>query len=298
MKIALCFWGLTRSLKYTIESIKKNILQPLDDGNIEYKIFVHTFSLKTKYNNPRANENNMTLDFDEYKLLNPDFFEMEDQDEVKANIQIEKYRSLPDPWESNYVCLDNFVCAMYSKQQLGTMIHNSNIEFDYIVYLRPDLYYLVPFDIRYFSITNEYNVCTPNFHLFPKLNDRFCILHASNLDKYSGLFNYMYEYSRIYPLHSERFQYFMMTNQFKWSIRYIPIQFNRVRADGRELPDSAQYFKILKKRNKNMLHKNIDHMQHRTLKPVVQQTTPINATDIESKTTNNKKNIFPLFKRN
>ena len=38
MKIALCFWGLTRSLKYTIESIKKNILQPLDDGNIEYRI--------------------------------------------------------------------------------------------------------------------------------------------------------------------------------------------------------------------------------------------------------------------
>ena len=29
MKVALCFWGLTRSLKYTIYSIKKYILNVL-----------------------------------------------------------------------------------------------------------------------------------------------------------------------------------------------------------------------------------------------------------------------------
>ena len=69
MKVALCFWGLTRSLKYTIESIKQNIFQPLDDGHIEYKIFVHTFFFNSIYNNPRANERNITLDFDEYSLL-------------------------------------------------------------------------------------------------------------------------------------------------------------------------------------------------------------------------------------
>jgi len=290
MKIALCFWGLTRSLKYTIDSIKKNILQPLDDGNIEYQIFIHTFSFKSKYNNPRANEYNMTLNFDEYTLLQPNFIEVDDQDQIKKDIHIHQYRSLPDPWDSNYVCLDNFICAMYSKRQLGIMVNNSNIKFDYIVYLRPDLHYLTPFDIRYFSITNEYNVCTPNFHLFPKLNDRFCILHASNLDKYSGLFNYMYEYSRIYPLHSERFQYFMMTQQFKWSVRYIPIQFNRVRADGRELSDSAQYFKLLKKREKSMLHNNIDHMQHNN-----------NKSQIISQQNNNsssKRTVQPLFNFN
>ena len=76
MKVALCFWGLTRSLKYTIDSIKKNILQPLDDGDIEYKIFVHTFSFKSKYHNPRADEHNLTLDFDEYTLLDKIVFSL------------------------------------------------------------------------------------------------------------------------------------------------------------------------------------------------------------------------------
>ena len=284
MKVALCFWGLTRSLKYTIESIKKNILQPLDDGEIEYKIFVHTFSFDSKYNNPRADERNIILDFDEYTLLNPDFIEVEDQDRVKKEINIRQYRSQPDPWESNYVSLDNFVCAMYSKRQLGIMVNHSNIDFDYVVYLRPDLHYLTPFDIRYFSITTKFNVCTPNFHLFPKLNDRFCILDACNLDKYSGMFNYMYEYSRINPLHSERFQYYIMTQQFKWSVRYIPIQFNRVRANGIELPDSAQYFKLLKKREKSMLHnKNINTTQHKPEPKLKQQNYFI------------KRNVQPLF---
>lgn len=284
MKVALCFWGLTRSLKYTIDSIKKNILQPLDDGDIEYKIFVHTFSFKSKYHNPRADEHNLTLDFNEYTLLNPDFIEIEDQDQVKKEINIRQYRSQPDPWNSKYICLDNFICAMYSKRQLGIMVNDSNIDFDYVIYLRPDLHYITPFDIRYFSITNKYNVCTPNFHLFPKLNDRFCILHASNLDKYSGMFNYMYEYSRIHPLHSERFQYYIMTQQFKWSVRYIPVQFNRVRANGKELPDSAQYFKLLNNRENGMLPNNRNTTKH----------TP----DLVIKPNNNyniKRSVQPLF---
>ena len=111
------------------------------------------------------------------------------------------------------------------------------------------------------------------------------------------MFNYMYEYSRLYPLHSERFQYYIMTQQFKWSVRYIPIQFNRVRADGKELPDAASYFKILRKREKSMLHKNIDHTQHRNLTPSLQQKNN-NTTSINTKINNNKKNIIPLFKKN
>tara|TARA_B100001029_G_C14645750_1_gene226636 strand:- start:188 stop:439 length:252 start_codon:yes stop_codon:yes gene_type:complete len=58
-----------------------------------------------------------------------------------------------------------------------------------------------------------------------------------------------------------------MTQQFKWSVRYIPIQFNRVRADGNELPDSNNYFKILRKREKSMLHNNIDTTQHKKTTP-------------------------------
>ena len=56
------------------------------------------------------------------------------------------------------------------------------IQFDYIVYLRPDVKYINKFDTRYFNITTPKHVCIPNFHLFPKLNDRLCILKSCNLE--------------------------------------------------------------------------------------------------------------------
>jgi len=246
MKVALCFWGITRSLKYTIDSIKQHILNPLKEANIEYVIFVHTYKFNSEYNNPRAKEFNVKLDFDEHNLLNPDFLQIDDQDEFKFHHNIEKYRFLPDPWDSDYVCMDNFVCAMYSKKQLGIMVKKSGVSVDYVMYLRPDVQFYTSIDPRYFTMTRSSNICTPNFHLFPKLNDRFCIITASNLEQYSSMYDDMYEYSRIFPLHSEQFQHYMLTRQFHWKIRYIPIHFNRVRANGIELNDIKQYYKSIR----------------------------------------------------
>jgi hypothetical protein len=243
MKIALCFWGLTRSLKYTIDSIREFIFKPLDKYKIEYKIFMHTYTISSKYSNPHAGEENIELDFNEYRLLNPDFFEIDDQDIIKQQIEITKYRSCKDPWNSGYICVDNFICAMYSKKQLGIMVENSNIHFDYVMYLRPDVRYMNYLNPRYFNITHKNVICSPDFHLFPKFNDRFTILKFCNLKKYSKMFNIMLEYSKTYSLHSERFQYYIITQRFQWEILHIPIRFNRVRANGREELDTKPYKK-------------------------------------------------------
>lgn len=274
MKVALCFWGLTRSLKHTIHSIKEHVLQPLQQSEIEYTIFMHTYTMSTKYHNPRTGEVNMNLDFDEYKLLNPDYIQIDDQDEIKSKMQIEKYHSLPDPWESNYICLDNFVCAMYSKKQLGIMVKNSNETFDYIVYLRPDVRYLNSIDIRYFNNTHKNRICTPNFHLFPQLNDRLAILKPCNLKEYSEMFNEMYEYSRVFPLHSERFQYNIITRRFRWNIVYIPFHFNRVRINGHEERDMDKYYKELRKRNgKIPSMQSVNNRIQRPITPQIQKPT-------------------------
>ena len=70
----------------------------------------------------------------------------------------------------------------------------------------------------------------------------------------------MYEFSTIFPLHSEKFQYYVMTRKYKWSMRYIPIHFHRVRASGEELKDTAQYYRQMNKQlfslNRNNPNKN------------------------------------------
>ena len=67
-EIAICFFGLTRSLRYNIESIQKNIFDILDNSEYSYDIYMHTYNLEV-INNDRSNEYNCKLDTEEYKLL-------------------------------------------------------------------------------------------------------------------------------------------------------------------------------------------------------------------------------------
>ena len=237
MKIALCFWGLTRSLKFTIQSIHKHIIQPLKNANIEYKIFLHTYEFDSAYFNPRATETHIQLDFQEYKLLQPDYFQIDNQDKVKQELNLGQYRSKPDPWDTNYITVDNFLCAMYSKKKVGEMIRNSGEPFDAFVFLRPDVKFLNSLDTRYFSLLQGNRVCIPNFHLFPDFNDRFFLCSKEHVFLYTQLFDDMLEFSKHYPLHSERFQYEMLTQKYNLRIVYIPIHFNRIRACGRAVRD-------------------------------------------------------------
>ena len=238
MKVALAFWGLTRSLKYTIHSIRTNILEVLRRHNIEYTIFLHTFTFSGLYTNLRANESNLLLDFEEYKLLCPDHIQIEDQEEVKRTIGVRKYRRHADPWETGYATMDNFLCAMYSKLQLGNMLQQSKQEFDYVMFLRPDVRYLVPFQLDFFDKVNKTTICIPDFHLFTfRFNDRFCLTNYANAIKYCELFHDMLPYSKLHPLHSETFQHATLTKRYGLRIQTVPFYFNRVRADGNEQVD-------------------------------------------------------------
>ena len=264
MKVALCFWGLTRSLKYTNHSIQEKIINILKNASImttndqneqivdtiELTIFLHTYKFKSKYNNPRAKEVGLELDFDDYKLLNADFVQIDDQDEIKKQLNLQQYRTHIDPWNSNYICVDNFICAMYSKQQLGKMVTESGQEFDRIIFLRPDVRYINKFDVSWLSIVDDEKICIPGFALFPDFNDRFCIANYKNAQIYCNLFDKMLKYSKRFPLHSERFQSHCLRQIYNLRIYFIPFYFNRTRANGYEEPDWKNY----KRRNqmKNM----------------------------------------------
>lgn len=121
MNVALCFFGITRSLKYTIASIQSNILNELKNNNIKYDIYLHTFRLDN-YTNIRTKEKCNNVDNSEYTLLNPDYYSIENQNLVKDHIDIKKYRSKKDYWNTQYNSVDNFILAQYSKYKLYLMI--------------------------------------------------------------------------------------------------------------------------------------------------------------------------------
>jgi len=232
MKIALGFWGLTRSLKYTHASIQENILDVLKNNNIEYTIFMHTYCVDGLYSNPRAGEKNITLDNDEHKLLNADKIHIDNQDEIREKINLKKYRSRRDPWKTNYKTVDNFILAMYSKTCLCGMIHDAKIEYDYVLFLRPDVKYVNKLKINWFKTVTDRVICIPNFQLSKRFNDRFAITNMKNYLLYGSLFNKLHNYSKRNPLHSETY---IATMLKKNGVRWVPVRFYfmRTRAGGK-----------------------------------------------------------------
>ena len=238
MKVALAFWGITRSLKYTIDSIRKNILDSFE-SHADYTIFMHTYTLNT-YTNIRSGEHQEIVDSEEYKLLNPDFVEIDEQDTIKAQLNLPEYRTHPDPWHTSYNSVDNFILSMYSKSRVVNMITNTDVKYDYIIFLRPDVKYLVPFDLKFLDLVDNNSICIPNFHLHGpyKFNDRFCICNMRTYMKYGSIFSLLLDISKKERLHSETILGRLMA-EYSLNVRRIPFTFLRVRCNGHTEPDST-----------------------------------------------------------
>lgn len=76
-RVALAFYGLTRSLSYTIDSIRSNIMRPLTEAGYTYDVYLHTYDLQNLANE-RSGEAN-PLNTTEWKLLKPDFHKITSQ---------------------------------------------------------------------------------------------------------------------------------------------------------------------------------------------------------------------------
>ena len=45
-KVAVCFWGVNRSLNRTLASIERHVFKPLEDDGFEIDVFFHTYTMK------------------------------------------------------------------------------------------------------------------------------------------------------------------------------------------------------------------------------------------------------------
>lgn len=66
-KVALCFYGVTRSLRFTLPSIKRRLLDVMRDGGLEVDVFVHTYDM-LQYGNVRDGKDSF-----EYNSFRQDF---------------------------------------------------------------------------------------------------------------------------------------------------------------------------------------------------------------------------------
>lgn len=233
-KVAILFFGLTRTLEKTHDSIKKNLFTPLNDNLIHYDIFIHTYKIVGPYNNMWSGETTDNYNNEDIEtLLNPKYFIFDNQETIVNSIDFNEYYKKLGNWtgmtpEMTKYLIKNMSLALYSKKQI-TLLFDKNIDdYDYAIILRPDTLLLNKIDIKYFNELNDHNIIIPAKDWFHGCNDRICI-GKPNVISYCGkLFDELQIYSEKKSIISERF---FMDKLNEKSITIIPkkIEYNNLR---------------------------------------------------------------------
>lgn len=231
-KIAICFFGITRSLSRTMSSIETNILKPAERLG-ETKTYGHFFSL-ARIDNPRTQEQTV-LDPDEYKLLNADWISFTKPGSILEECGFDKLKSYGDFWQDDFKSLSNLVHQLYSLKAVATQAKTD--EPDIFVFCRPDLLYHDSFEkdlVKALGKQKEY-VALPRWQRHKGgFNDRFAIctsLQAAEAYAFrlEQALNFCDVFSR--PLHAEQLLRFALHTK-KVATTRLGVRASRMRSTG------------------------------------------------------------------
>jgi hypothetical protein len=209
-KVAILFYGLTRSLRKTYDNIKENIFDELTNNGFEYDTFIHTYQLDNPYINPFTGEKTYDYDNNSYQLLKPKEYIIQNQNLVEKNLRIHEYFSKLGDWAGCANTLDkkaefvrNMVLALYSKNKVIELFSKYKYDYDYVIITRPDQKYNSKLNVLALNLLNENNIIIPFEHSYHGVNDRFCIARPKNAIIYGTSFNSLKNYSKVKSIISE-----------------------------------------------------------------------------------------------
>ena len=239
-KVAVLFFGLTRSLENTVESIQQHIFQPILDAGMEYDVFMHTYIIHGKYYNRWSAEDIQEYDNEQYKWLNPRYFITDVQSEILSNqIQVEDYFTHLGTWSgfeqdlTRYL-IRNMVLALYSKKRITELFEQHKQAYDYVIISRPDLKFKhrIAWKEMVESLTN-YNIVIPNQDWWLGCNDKFCVCKPDVAIFVGKLYNNLLLYSKYKSINSEWF-FKDMLDTFKIHILPFEIHHQILRAKNKD----------------------------------------------------------------
>jgi hypothetical protein len=208
--LAVIYFGMTRSLKSVYESHKKHIFSVLKQNNISYQTFMHTWNTNNKQR--IFNDHIETpIDINDYKTIQPDYYQIDDQDIFENSICIKDYFDAQlfhdkgdcENGEWFPLLILNHLCSLESQKRSIQMVESSVAKgnsYKLIMFLRPDVSIKTPLPVTSFlSNTDKINI--PNENHYEGYNDRFAIMNYENSILYgkriNGLKQYRKKYGRI-----------------------------------------------------------------------------------------------------
>ena len=237
-RVALCFFGLTRSLDYTIDSIRHSILDPLLLNDVETTLFLHTYNA-TSVTNRRSAEDAATMDWTAYKLLHPHEWQVDDVAVVNKLIDtdLKAWLKHGDAWAgetAEHTTLRNFLKQLYSLKQVTNMWIQEASRFDTVFYLRSDVWFFNQLDVAELdeAVQHPKRIYTPMFHQWGGLNDRLAFGSPESMAIYGNRLDAAMDFAQQEALHAEHLLLNITTTAGLDTTCRTKLLFERVRATG------------------------------------------------------------------
>lgn len=234
-RVAIIFFGLTRSLRNNYNNLKKNIFDELTNNNFSYDIFIHTYKLENPYINKWSGEKISDYDNKAYEILNPKYYIIENQNKVEKMLNISSYCSNLSDWkgcantpEMQRYLLRNMILALHSKKMIITLFEQYKNDYDYVIITRPDQILHTKINTDIFSRLTNKSIIIPFEHSYYGYNDRFCIAKPVVAIKYGYALNMLKFYSKLGSVVSEVFMKDYLTS-LGLKIIFSPIKSQLVR---------------------------------------------------------------------
>ena len=241
--VALLCYGLPRSLRFTIHSIRSNVISPLQNVDVQVDTFVHTFRHRHPISNRRSQELNVKLDNDEWKLLQPTNVSIEEVESVLHDQRglLNKLKRYGDAWRDGFSSLERYLLGLHSAQYVTRMAEQQHKSYDGAILIRGDLLFYDPLDVRLFAQALRMNtIVIPAWQSWFGLNDRFMYGAFNEILRYGGRVEHVMSFCSQtgQPFHSEKFLYWISVNSELAFVKQKLLlctkqRAARVRADGR-----------------------------------------------------------------
>ena len=202
MRFCICFYGIIgRSLKYTFESIEKNIFDVLIKGGVEYDVYLHNNEVNV-LSSKRAGEDEQKIDNDCWNMLKPIAYISEKQADAPTNAERfdNEFAHIPDKFNDDKQSYKFALYEMYSCKKV-TELWKENKPYDCYLYLRPDLEYVHKINLDFIKSCMSRSdwkniIMTPNWHnhIGEGLNDRIAFGSYDSIIVWGERFDYIDEF--------------------------------------------------------------------------------------------------------
>ena len=180
MRVAICMWGVLRSLPLTLPSLKKHLFDVLDNASHVYDVYMHTYMVSERYTNLRSQERDVALNHSHWQLLQPAYVFVEDQTDFDRRLNISAYlEPFGNPW-GDMGTFTNHLRALNSlyhvTEALEAAARSGTVQYDAVVFIRPDLLLLNDLPLHLLDAFPASTVFAADFHRSchgAELNDRF-----------------------------------------------------------------------------------------------------------------------------